>query len=104
MPISILYVPCPDAPVAQNLLDQLLAERLVACGNHFAASSSFFWKGAIQKDAEQILVMKTPAELADRARARAEELHPYETPCVLCFRAEANQAFADWARSVTGPV
>lgn len=100
MPIAIIYAPCPDAETAQRLIDQLLAEKLIACGNHFPATSSFFWENAVQTGPEQIAILKTLPEKSARAAARIEAVHPYETPCVLTFLAEANPAFETWARSL----
>ena len=100
MAISICYVPCPGADFAQQLIDTLLAEKLIACGNHFPATSSFFWENAPQTEAEQIAILNTIPEKSAAAVARIEAIHPYETPCILTFLVESNAAFETWARSV----
>ena len=100
MAITICYVPCPDSAMAQLIIDTLLAEKLIACGNHFPATSSFFWENTPQAETEQIAILKTVPEKSAAAVARIEAVHPYETPCILTFLVESNAAFETWARSV----
>ena len=40
--------------------------------------SIYRWKGAVEQEAELILVIKTKAQQVDALKARLLELHPYE--------------------------
>jgi periplasmic divalent cation tolerance protein len=66
---------------ARRLARLLVEERLAACVNVIDGVRSIYrWQGAVQEDAEALLVIKTSAL---RYRGLAERLlaeHPYDTP------------------------
>jgi periplasmic divalent cation tolerance protein len=69
---------------ADALLDALLRERLVACGNLIpGVQSRYFWEGEIQSDEEILMLMETTDENAPAAVARLRELHSYDVPKIL---------------------
>jgi periplasmic divalent cation tolerance protein len=82
---------------ATALARALVDERLAACVNVLPAMTSFYrWKGAVEQDREQQLVIKTsPARLA-ALEARLRELHPYELPEFLVLAASGAKAYLDW--------
>jgi periplasmic divalent cation tolerance protein len=75
----------------------LVADRLAACVNVLPAMTSLYhWKGAIEEDREQQLVIKTTADRVAAIEARFRELHPYELPEFLVLNAEASGAYLGW--------
>ena len=88
---------------ADSLLDALLAERLVACGNLIrGVRSRYFWEGAIQSDEEVLMLMETTDENAADAVARLRELHSYDVPKILTLEPSACDArYLTWLRDVT---
>jgi periplasmic divalent cation tolerance protein len=59
----------------------LVADRLAACVNVLPPMTSLYrWKGAIEEDREQQLVIKTTQDRVPAIEARFHELHPYELP------------------------
>ena len=48
---------------AQRLADGLLEQRLAACVQTLAIQSAYRWKGAVQREPEQLLLIKTRAAL-----------------------------------------
>ena len=84
------------AALARTLVD----ERLAACVNVLPMMTSVYrWKGAVEVDREQQLVMKTTEDLVERLEARVRELHPYELPEFLVLRASGGSAhYLDWVR------
>jgi len=94
----VVLVTAPDVAVARALARALVDERLAACGNIVPGVTSIFrWQGAVQEEAEALLVLKTSAERMDALRARVVELHPYEVPEVLALAVDAgNQPYLDW--------
>ncbi len=59
----------------------LVDERLAACVNVLPAMTSVYrWKGAIEQDREQQLVIKTSSDRVAALEARFHELHPYDVP------------------------
>jgi periplasmic divalent cation tolerance protein len=79
--IAIVFVTCPDGESAARLARTLVEERLAACGNLVPGLRSIYaWQGAIQDEAEVLLVLKTRRERAEDLCARVAALHPYQVP------------------------
>jgi periplasmic divalent cation tolerance protein len=77
----------------------LVSERLAACVNVLPPMTSFYrWKGAVEEDREQQLVIKTTAERVAAIEVRFRELHPYELPEFLVLSAEGSQSYVAWLR------
>ena len=75
----------------------LVTDRLAACVNVLPAMTSLYrWKGAIEEDTEQQLVIKTTSDRVAAIEARFRELHPYELPEFIVLSAEASVAYAAW--------
>jgi periplasmic divalent cation tolerance protein len=77
----------------------LVADRLAACVNVLPPMTSlYWWKGAIEEDREQQLVIKTTQDRVAAIEARFQELHPYELPEFVVLSAEASTAYLAWLR------
>lgn len=98
-----VWINCPDAATAQRIADALVEERLVACANVLGPiRSTYHWQGAIERDDEVPLLLKTRAALFDRVVARVEALHPYDVPSILGVPIErVNEAYATWVSGET---
>ena len=98
--LRILFATCSPAQ-AEGLARTLVEERLAACVNVVPGVRSFYrWEGAVQDDAELLLVAKTHAERGGALAARVKELHPYDLPEVLELPAVGgSDAYLDWVRS-----
>ena len=77
----VVLTTLPAASDAKTLARELVELRLVACVNIIDRVHSVYrWKGEIEEDGEQLLIMKTVdariPELKDALFAR----HPYEVP------------------------
>ena len=56
----IVLVTCPDGETAERITGLILKERLAACVNAISGvSSSYRWKGKIERSRESILIIKT---------------------------------------------
>ena len=71
----------PD--VARRLADGLLEKRLAACVQTLPIHSAYRWKGAIQREPEILLLIKTKAALYPEVEAHLRANHPYETPEIV---------------------
>ncbi len=82
------------APLARDLVDR----RLAACVNVIGDIRSFYrWKGAIEDEAEQLLVMKTVDEKVGALREALFARHPYEVPEFVVIRMdELSDAYREW--------
>jgi periplasmic divalent cation tolerance protein len=85
---------------ASDLVRTLVDERLAACANVLPVMTSIYrWKGAVEQDREQQIVLKTTAERLDRLQARLKELHPYELPEFIVLPASSGSAaYLAWVR------
>lgn len=87
---ALVWCPFPDEVSALAAIHALLDERLIACGNVLPGMTSVFvWNGARDTAREAGVLLKTNADLLDRAIARVAELHPYEEPAVLGWRCDS---------------
>lgn len=68
----------------------VLSEKLVACANILPPMRSLYlWEGRLEESAECGVLFKTTALLLDSAVSRIAALHPYETPVVIGWLADA---------------
>jgi periplasmic divalent cation tolerance protein len=75
----------------------LVEERLAACVNVLPPMvSTYRWKGAVEQEREQQLVMKTSRAGVEALHARLLELHPYELPEFLVLDATGSAAYLGW--------
>ncbi len=71
----------------QPLALQLVEERLAACVNVVPQIHSVYrWKGKIENDSEQLLLIKTAEERLDALRTTLFAMHPYEVPEFVVIR------------------
>ena len=73
-----------DPSRADAIVDSLLADHLVACGQRLGPMTSrYWWEGRREQADEWLVLLKTRAELAPAVQAAVIERHPYETPEVI---------------------
>lgn len=91
------------ADAAPSIARALLEAKLIGCANLVpAVRSLYWWDGAIQDDAEVVMLIECPAELSARAVAELERVHPYDVPKILTLAPEAaNAPYLAWLRDVT---
>jgi periplasmic divalent cation tolerance protein len=80
----------------------LVDEHLAACVNVLPAMTSVYrWKGAVEQDQEEQMVIKTTADRLPRLEARLRELHTYELPEFLVIFADAgSEGYVRWVASM----
>lgn len=102
--VVALLTTAPSVEVAERIGEMLVGERLVACANVVPGIRSIFrWQGAVARESEVLLVLKTTAEAWDDARRRIVELHPYEVPEVIALDVSAGHGpYLDWVRAEVG--
>jgi periplasmic divalent cation tolerance protein len=76
----------------------LVDERLAACVNVLPAMTSVYrWKGQVEQDREQQLVIKTTRDRLAALEARVRDLHSYELPEFLVIAADGgSEAYLQW--------
>jgi len=82
---------------ATALARTLVDEHLAACVNVLPSMRSFYrWKGKVEEEREQQLLIKTSAARLDALKVRLAALHPYETPELLVLDAAGSEAYLAW--------
>jgi len=83
---------------AAALARELVEQRLAACVNIVPRIESIYrWQGAIEHDAEQLLLIKTVQDRVDALQAAVLARHPYEVPeFVVIQMDEARGAWREW--------
>lgn len=80
----VILCNCPDEINAMLIAETLVAEHLAACVNRITGiASTYRWKGQIQHDSENLLLIKTTRERFEALRQRILTLHPYELPEII---------------------
>ena len=105
MPSVVCLVTTPPDH-AQAIAGALVERELVACVNIVASVQSVYrWKGAVERDDESLLVVKTTREALAALHAALAELHPYETfELVALDVTGGSPAYLDWiVQSVAAP-
>lgn len=94
----------PDRESAARVTRELVAEKLVACGQveSSAVRSFYVWEDELQDDEEVLVRLKTAPERLEWLRRRFEELHPYEVPQFVVLEAGASEAYTNWLRQQCG--
>ena len=92
-----------DAEQAARIGRALVEERLIACANLVPGLTSIYrWQGAVQTDAEVLLLMKTRRALVPRLKERLPQLHPYQVPeLVVTEVTDGLEPYCRWVRDET---
>jgi len=88
----------PSTDVGEAIGRALVDARLAACVNVFPPMVSVYrWKGALQRDEECQVVIKTIRGRVDDVEARVTALHPYDLPEFLVLPVEGGDpAYLAW--------
>jgi periplasmic divalent cation tolerance protein len=87
---------------AEAIAEALLADELAACVQILEIRSRYVWKGAMQHEPEQLLLIKTRSALFEMVRAKIRTLHSYDTPEIIAVPVVAGDAdYLGWMASVT---
>jgi periplasmic divalent cation tolerance protein len=101
----LVLVTAPNEADARAIARALVGDGLAACVNVLGPIRSIYrWRGAIEDEAEYLLLIKTRARLYARLERRVKELHSYELPEVIALAIEAGSPpYLKWLLDATGP-
>ena len=101
--LILILTTMPDDLRADELAAALVGEKLAACVNvHGPMVSTYRWKGAVEREAERQIVIKTTRARLPALEARLKTLHPYELPEWIVLGAEASAAYGQWVTEMSG--
>jgi uncharacterized protein involved in tolerance to divalent cations len=99
--VTVLTTTASEAE-AETIADALLQDGLAACVQIAEIRSRYVWRGAVQREPEQLLLIKTRAELFEPLRARIRTLHSYDTPEIVALPITAGDGdYLAWLGAVT---
>ena len=87
--------------MAEMVADALVESRVAACVNIVPTVRSVYrWKGAVEREDEALLVIKTTAERVESVVDRIRRIHPYDVPEVISLPIEEGlPEYLDWLRA-----
>ena len=93
----------PDRETAERLAGALVEQRVAACVNVLAPCGSVYrWKGAVQREEEHPVLIKTTAERYPALEAAIRAAHPYELPEIIAVPIERGlPAYLAWVDAET---
>ncbi len=84
MNYQIIYCTCPDNEVANEISKALVQNKLAACVNILPNITSIYeWQGELQRDQEQLLLIKSRSDKFEDIKQTINKLHPYELPEII---------------------
>lgn len=87
---------------ADKLMDLLLQQRLVSCCQLSNITSSYHWKGKIEKTEEFLLQMKTKKELYKEIEKVILDNHSYKVPQLVAYDiVEGYSEYLKWIKNET---
>lgn len=101
----LVLTTCDDPEQAQRLADGLVEERLAACVNRIdGVRSTYRWQGAVERDAESLLVIKTTEERYEALEGAIKRISGYELPEVVAVRIDSGLAdYLSWVKDSVTP-
>jgi periplasmic divalent cation tolerance protein len=99
-PIVLALSTCPNEATAKQIAAALVEERLATCVNRVnGVTSTYFWDGRLQDDAEILLIIKTSQARVEALTERLKTLHPYDLPELVVLPVTGgNEAYLRWVR------
>jgi len=92
----VIYVTYPSEEEATNICTKLLEKQLIACANIYPVQSMYTWQGEVKKEKEWISILKSTKIKWAELEATITDIHPYDTPCITKWDADANTPYKDW--------
>ncbi|NOR15838.1 MAG: divalent cation tolerance protein CutA [Candidatus Aminicenantes bacterium] len=99
----VVFCTVPDEKTGRDIAEKLVKERLAACVNLSGSVTSFYWwQGTIEKDSENLLIIKTRREMFPELEAKITSLHPYQVPEIIALPIlQGHPPYLDWIRAET---
>ncbi len=96
----IFLVTVPDIEEGKKIAKNLVEKKLVACVNIIQkVFSVYWWKGKIEEDNENLLIIKTTEEKSDSIIQEISKTHSYDNPECVGFKIEkGSEKYLNWIK------
>jgi len=103
--VVLVLTTIPVGELGDTIARSLVDERLAACVNVLPPMTSFYrWDGAVQRDTEAQVIVKTVRDRVASLRSRLLQLHSYELPeFIVLTVSDGSHAYLDWIRANVRP-
>ena len=89
---------------ATILARTIVQEHLAACVNMIPGALSIYeWDSVIEEATETVMIIKSSAD-PKTLTARIIELHPFETPEIICLKTDipnSHQPYVEWVKQAS---
>ncbi len=94
----IVLVTSPQQDLSEAIARHLVEEGLAACVNVVPGITSIYkWQDEVQKETEQLLVIKSHERLWESLEKRIKELHSYDVPEIVSVPLQNGfQPYLEW--------
>ena len=74
---------CNKENIADEIINKLLDERLIACAQKLNINSSYVWQGKRENENEILIIMKTRKSLFEEVKRQILFIHDYDLPEIV---------------------
>jgi periplasmic divalent cation tolerance protein len=101
--VVVVLTTVPTGDKGQEIAQTLVEERLAACVNVLAPmTSTYRWRGAVERESEHQMIIKTTRNRVPAVQTRLAALHPYELPEFLVLPVAAGgKEYLEWIGTET---
>src|SRR5262245_34690606 len=98
--VVLVLTTVPAGDRGESIARTLVEEHLAACVNLLAPMTSFYrWKGAVERDLEQQLIIKTTRDRVLAVQERLAQLHSYELPEFIVLPvSDGSAGYLEWVQ------
>ncbi|CAL5417891.1 unnamed protein product [Camellia sinensis] len=114
VPSIVVYVTVPNKEAGKKLAESIVKAKLSACVNRVPVGEGFRkgkekgiesvyeWKGEVQTDSEELLIIKTRESLLEALTAHVKANHEYEVPEVIAMPIVGGSIpYLEWLKNST---
>lgn len=102
-PLVLALTTVPERETGERIAAALVEERLAACATLLPGATSVYrWEGAVQRETEVVMLLKTRRSRVAALGERLAALHPYTVPELVALPIEAGlEAYCRWVADET---
>lgn len=95
--LSIIMTTVNNKKQANDLIEEVIKKKLVACVQTREIESHYMWSGELCHDKEVLIWLKTEKRLFGRIKELLDEIHPYEVPEIISVPIEnVSDEYGNW--------
>ena len=98
METILILVTSPNKELSEKLASALVEKHLAACVNIVPSLTSFYrWEGKVQRDSEELLIIKTATTMIGQVKETVLANHTYDTPEFVVIEPRyVEERYANW--------